>query len=171
MKVLVIASHSYQEQSVSNLAIAEQMAAAGFEVRNLEQLYPDGTIDAEAERRAVEQADVLVFLHPIFWYSLTPMLKKWQDEVQAYGWAYGTGGDKMKGKKFVHVYTAGSPREAYPEQVDELLSTTLRASAAFTGMEFAGAFGAFGLLAMTNPNAREQAVAFAQETIQSIKAL
>jgi len=27
-------------------------------------------------------------------------LKKWLDEVFTHGWAYGTGGDKLKGKKW-----------------------------------------------------------------------
>lgn len=171
MKTLVIFSHGYQAQSVSNVAIADEFAKAGFEVRNLEVLYPNGTIDVAVEQAAVEAADVIIFQHPIFWYSLTPMLKKWQDEVQTYGWAYGSETAKMKGKKFIHSYTTGAPREVYSDDAVKDLSASLRLSAGFTGMDFVGSFGKFGQLAMTNPNAKEDAIAYAQEVIAFVKGL
>lgn len=171
MKVLVILSHSYQTQSVSNVAIAEEYAKAGFEIHNLEQLYPDGKIDVAREQAAVEAADLIIFQHPVFWYNMPPMLKKWQDDVQAYGWAYGTGGDKMQGKKFLHAYTTGSPRDKYDDATVRELSASLRTSAAFVGMEWLEPMGAFGHLAMVNPYAEAQARVFAQQVIDRVKSL
>lgn len=171
MSVLVVFSHSYQEQSVSGVAIADVFASAGFQVRNLEKLYPQGNIDADAERKAVEEADVVVFLHPIFWYNVPSLLKKWQDEVLAFGWAYGVEEPKTKGKKFVQVYTTGAGRDKYTDEVVTALEAPLKAAAGFANFSYAGAFGIFGQLSFTNANAKEDAVAFATKVVESIKAL
>lgn len=171
MKTLVIFSHSYQEQSVSNKAIAEEYVKAGFEVRNLEVLYPDGKIDVASEQAAVEAADVIVFQHPVFWYSMPPMLKKWQDEVQTYGWAYGSERQAMAGKKFLHAYTTGGSIDKYDDETIKGLSASFRASAAFTSMEWLEPMGNFGLLALTNPNAEAEARTFASKVIDRIKSL
>lgn len=171
MKVLVILSHSYQTQSVSNVAIAEEYTKAGFEVRNLEKLYPEGNIDVAAEQAALESADVVILQHPIFWYNMPPMLKKWMDEVWTYGWAYGSEGTKLAGKKLLHAYTTGGARDKYTDEKIKGLSAPLRASAAFVGMEFLEPMGVFGQLAMANPNAAADARAFAQSVIARIKSL
>ncbi|MDY3089660.1 MAG: NAD(P)H-dependent oxidoreductase [Porphyromonas sp.] len=171
MKVLVILSHSYQAQSVSNVAIAEEYKQAGFELRNLEELYPAGNFDIAAEQAALEAADVVILQHPIFWYNMPPTLKCWMDEVWTYGWAYGSEGSKLAGKKLLHAYTTGGARDKYTDEMVKGLSAPLRASAAFTSMEFLEPMGVFGLLAMTNPNAAADARAFAQSVIARIKSL
>ena len=109
MKALVIYSHTYPEKSVSGRAILEVLhATPGFEIRNIETLYPDlDQIDVVAEQRALIEADVIIFQHPVFWYSGTSGLKRWMDEVLQFGFAYGDGGDKLHGKKFIHSYTTG----------------------------------------------------------------
>lgn len=40
-------------------------------------------------------------------------MKLWIDEVLEYGWAYGTGGTKLNGKKMLNVVSAGGSNEAY----------------------------------------------------------
>lgn len=171
MKTLVIFSHSYQDQSISNVAIAEEFARAGFEVRNLEQLYPDGVIDVTAEQAALVAADVIIWQHPIFWFNVTPMLKKWQDEVLQYGFAYGTGGDKLHGKKFIHSYTTGSGAEVYAGELGKAISASVLASAGYCGMDIQPVQSAFGHLAMTNPDAADRARQHAQRVIAYVKGL
>lgn len=171
MKAVVIFSHSYQEQSVSNVAIAEEFAQAGFEVRNLEKLYPNGVIDVEAEQAALVAADVVIFQHPIFWFNVTPMLKKWQDDVLQYGFAYGTGGDKLHGKKFIHSYTTGSGADVYGSELRQVVSASVLQSARFCGMEVLDVQGAYGHLAMTNPDAADRARAHARKVVDFVKGL
>ena len=84
MKTLVIVSHPYPEQSnaIKALqAVAEQ--SADVTVRNLESLYGSdlAAFDMAAEQRAAEDADRLVFLFPIHWFNLTPMLKAYLNAV------------------------------------------------------------------------------------------
>ena len=45
--------------------------------------------------RAWRAARLVVWLQPIHWYSMPPLLKLWLDEVLAFGWAYGPGGDAL----------------------------------------------------------------------------
>lgn len=35
--------------------------------------------------------DAVVFQHPMYWYSVPPLLKQWFDTTLAEGWAYGSG--------------------------------------------------------------------------------
>lgn len=171
MKTVVIFSHSYQDQSVSNTAIAEEFALAGFEVRNLESLYPDGQIDIVKEQEALVSADVIIFQHPIFWFNIPPMLKKWQDEVLQYGFAYGTGGDKLKGKKFIDSYTTGSPEEVYAGDLGTTINSSVLASASYCGMDVLPAQPAYGHLALTNPDAADRARTHAKKVIELVKNL
>ncbi len=119
-EVLVIAAHPSQEHSRVTRrllkALASLAADAGadrIEVRDLYALYPDYFIDTAAEQAAVARAKVVVWLHPVHWYSMPPLLKLWLDEVLAFGWAYGPGGTKLRGKDLWLVASTGGPEESY----------------------------------------------------------
>src|SRR6185369_2909217 len=45
-----------------------------------------------------------------------PLLKQWEDLVLEHGWAYGTGGDKLSGKRIFNAITCGGPRHFYSSQ-------------------------------------------------------
>ena len=99
--VLVLAAHPQFESSRVNRALAQAAAALGerqVELRDLYALYPDYLIDVEAEQAALARARLVVWQHPIHWYSMPPLMKLWVDEVLAFGWAYGPGGTALKGK-------------------------------------------------------------------------
>jgi glutathione-regulated potassium-efflux system ancillary protein KefF len=112
--VLVVHAHPYPARSVAG---AELLAALrgvpDLEVRSLYELYPDFDIDAEAERRALERARVVVLLHPLYWYAAPAMLKHWFDVVLTKGWAYGDGGTALAGKDCLWAVTAGGEEEAF----------------------------------------------------------
>ncbi|MFP6729454.1 MAG: NAD(P)H-dependent oxidoreductase [Alphaproteobacteria bacterium] len=44
--------------------------------------------EVRAEQRRLEQADALVFIFPVWWWSFPAMLKGWIDRVFTGGWAY-----------------------------------------------------------------------------------
>lgn len=172
MKTLVISSHSYSAQSVSNTAIREVLAATpGVTVRHIESLYPDYRIDVAAEQAALVEADVVVFLHPMFWFNVPAGLKHYMDEVLQYGFAYGTDGDKLKGKKFLHVLTTGSGADTYDTGLIDALATPIKVSAGFCGMDYVGLLPCYGQLALTNANAAEDAKAFAAKVVEKIQSL
>ncbi len=59
------------------------------------------------------QYDRVVFQFPFYWYSSPPLLKKWFDDVLTYGWAFGPGGDHLKGKEFIVATTTGGKESEY----------------------------------------------------------
>jgi glutathione-regulated potassium-efflux system ancillary protein KefF len=85
------------------------------EVRSLYDLYPDFDIDVAAEQAALLRADLLVWLHPVYWYSVPAMLKHWFDVVLVRGWAYGDGGVALQGKHCLWVATTGGGESSFAE--------------------------------------------------------
>ncbi|MDD2797123.1 MAG: NAD(P)H-dependent oxidoreductase [Bacteroidales bacterium] len=113
-KTLVIASHTYFEQSTATATILSKLAeTSNVTVRNLDAIYSDYNIDASAEQQLLLDSDVVVFQFPMFWYSVPSLMKRWFDEVYAYGFAFGSTGDKLKGKKVILSVTTGGPEEGY----------------------------------------------------------
>ena len=114
--VVVIAAHPHLERSRVNRALlnaARKLDAARVEVRDLYALYPDYWIDVAAEQAALAAARLVVWQHPIHWYGMPPLMRLWQDEVLAFGWAYGPGGRTLDGKDLWLVATTGDPAAAY----------------------------------------------------------
>lgn len=81
--------------------------------RDLYQEYPDWKIDVEREQQLLLAHDRVVFQFPFYWYSCPPLLKKWFDDVLTFGWAFGPGGDHLKGKEFVVATTTGGTEKQY----------------------------------------------------------
>lgn len=142
-KVVVISGHPQLEQSNANKIILEQLAAAlpAVDIRRLDTLYPDYRIDVEREQQALLAADIVVLQFPFYWYSIPALLKKWLDDVFAYNFAYGSRGDKLKGKHFILSFTIGGPAESYTPvgynhfEIAQLLRP-LQQTAYLSGMHF-----------------------------------
>ncbi|MBC7726959.1 MAG: NAD(P)H-dependent oxidoreductase [Microbacteriaceae bacterium] len=112
-RTLVILAHPQLEHSRANRALAESARAAGVEVRDLYARYPDYLIDVAAEQAALAGVSLLVWLHPIHWYAMPPLMKLWLDEVFAFGWAYGPGGQALQGIDLWLVTSTGGPEDSY----------------------------------------------------------
>jgi glutathione-regulated potassium-efflux system ancillary protein KefF len=114
--IVVIAAHPQLDQSRATRSLMQ--AAARLEpdrvdVRDLYALYPDYFIDVKAEQAALQQAKVVVWLHPVHWYAMPPLMKLWLDEVFSFGWAYGPGGRALVGKDLWLVASTGGPTSSY----------------------------------------------------------
>ena len=115
-EILVIAAHPQLDHSRATRSLMEAAARldpARVQVRDLYALYPDYCIDVAAEQALLLQALLVVWLHPVHWYAMPPLLKLWLDEVFAFGWAYGPGGDALKGKDLWLAASTGGPQESY----------------------------------------------------------
>ncbi|RYF48080.1 MAG: flavodoxin family protein [Cytophagaceae bacterium] len=162
MKTLVIVSHPYPEQSHVVKVLQQTVEQLpGFTVRNLESLYGNDpkAFDVVAEQAASDAADRIVFLFPIHWFNLTPMLKAYLNEVWTYGWAFGPEGTALQGKELVVVTTAGAAEQTYSPSglirstMDDVL-TPLKASALYVGMDYSRPLAFFSAM-----GASEQAIA------------
>jgi glutathione-regulated potassium-efflux system ancillary protein KefF len=114
--VLVLAAHPHLESSRVNRALQRAVAGladARIELRDLYALYPDYLIDVEVEQAALAGARLVVWQHPIHWYSMPSLMKLWVDDVLAFGWAYGPGGRALAGKDLWLVASTGGPQESY----------------------------------------------------------
>ena len=113
-RIVVLCAHPHREHSRVTQALAQAAAdLPEVELRDLYALYPDYLIDVAAEQAALADTELLVWLHPVHWYGMTPLLKLWADEVLSFGWAYGRGGTALRGKDLWLVASTGGSAEAY----------------------------------------------------------
>ncbi|MEJ6400329.1 NAD(P)H-dependent oxidoreductase [Nicoliella lavandulae] len=116
MKTLILLFHPNLEGSRVNQAFraaVENQHDDNITIRDEYALYPDGNIDVTAEQKAVESANRIIFQFPFYWYSAPSLLKKWEDVVLLYGWAYGSTGNALHGKQLGVAVSAGAPVENY----------------------------------------------------------
>ncbi len=115
-ELVVIVAHPQIQHSRVNaelLLAARGLESGRLQVRELYTLYPDFYIDVEAEQAAIASAQLIVWQHPVHWYSMPPLMKLWLDEVFAFGWAYGPGGDALRGKDLWPVLSTGGAESSY----------------------------------------------------------
>lgn len=115
--VHVLAAHpNWRESRVNRPLFEAAQAVPGVQALDLYARYPDYAIDVPAEQARLADAQLLVLLHPVQWYSMPALLKLWLDEVLTWGWAYGTGGTALRGKDLWLVATTGGPEDSYHPQ-------------------------------------------------------
>lgn len=139
-KVLVLAAHRYPEKSrISRAAIDAFSSLNDVTVHELTLEYPDFQIDVEREHELLRSHDSIVLLFPFWWYSTPSILKEWQDQVLTYGFAYGSEGKALQGKKLLVMTSTGGSAQAYtPEGYNhyatDALLLPLQAMANMTNM-------------------------------------
>jgi glutathione-regulated potassium-efflux system ancillary protein KefF len=112
--IALIYAHPHPARSRANRVLLETArSVAGVTVRSLYDAYPDFAIDVDAERRLLAAAGLIVWQHPIMWYTAPALLKLWFDTVLTYGWAYGEGGTALAGKACLWTTTTGAPPAGY----------------------------------------------------------
>lgn len=89
--ILIVHAHPYPSRSRATHALLRAaMTLPHVTVHSLYERYPDFDIDIATEQAALSQADLTVWLHPIYWYSVPGLMKHYFDKVFALGWAYGS---------------------------------------------------------------------------------
>lgn len=113
-KILILFAHpKYEQSDVNQALIREIRGLENVTIRDLYELYPDFSIDVQQEQELLFEHEVVVWHHPIYWYSCPPLLKQWIDLVLEYGWAYGQGGIYLKNKYIFNAITSGGSKEVY----------------------------------------------------------
>lgn len=140
--ILILFSHPALEKSrVHRRLLRSLPELPGLTLNDLYEHYPDYDIDVRREQELLGAHDIIVQQHPFYWYSVPPLLKQWQDLVLEHGWAYGSKGTALRGKRTIHVISTGGTAAAYQSQGDNRF--TVRAllapweqTARLCGMEF-----------------------------------
>ena len=130
MNVLTIVAHPVPTSF--NHAIRREveagLAEAGHEVK-VADLYAEGfqpamieadfaqftgdplPIAIQAEQARVEWSDAMIFIFPLWWWSMPAMMKGWIDRVMSYGFAWKDPRDPdsagMRRRKIIVMITAG----------------------------------------------------------------
>lgn len=113
--ILVVHAHPYPRRSRATAALAEALRPLPqLEMRSLYELYPDFDIDAAAEQQALARAHLVVWLHPIYWYTAPALMKLWFEKVLTEGWAFGAG-RALEGKACLWAVTTGGDEDAYSD--------------------------------------------------------
>ena len=145
-RLQVIVAHPRLDQSRITrrlMAAAQACADQGLDlaVRDLYARYPDYLIDTAAEQQALAGVQLQVWLHPVQWYGMPPLMKLWLDEVYGFGWAYGPGGQALAGQDLWLATSTGGAEDSYHpaghnRYFFEAFLPPYDQTAALTGMRF-----------------------------------
>ena len=110
----IIYAHPYPRRSRASKRLLDAVRdLPGVSIHSLYERYPDFDIDVPADQAALARAQLVVWLHPLYWYSVPGLMKHWFDKVLAYGWAYGPGGAALRDKHCLWAATTGADAQAY----------------------------------------------------------
>jgi glutathione-regulated potassium-efflux system ancillary protein KefF len=144
--IYLVLAHPYPSQSRAGKVLLDAVRELpDLEVCSLYDRYPDFDIDVAAEQAALSRADLVVWMHPVFWYSVPALLKHWFDKVLSHGWAYGDGAAALRGKDCLWVATTGGTLQAYSsagihERAFAEFVPPLEETARFCGMNWLAPF-------------------------------
>lgn len=167
-KVLVLFAHpAFERSRVNKALVAAARAVEGVRVHDLYEAYPDLHIDVPREQALLEEAAVVVWQHPVLWYSTPAILKEWQDLVLEHGWAYGSLGTALRGKRLVSAVTTGGPAQAYSGEISgrytlRQLFAPIEQTAALCGMEYGPLFAVHGTHGISAEEIDARAAAYAR---------
>jgi glutathione-regulated potassium-efflux system ancillary protein KefG len=112
--VLVLYAHPMHRTSRANRALRGAIEGLpGVTLHDLYERYPDFFVDVDREQQLLLEHEVIVFQHPFYWYNCPPLMKEWLDAVLVEGWAYGKGGDRLRGKCWLQAVSSGGSERRY----------------------------------------------------------
>ena len=116
-KILLVVAHPNIESSIGNKTIIDHFMYLHpeTELDELYKLYPNFKIDVKKEQEKLLKADFIILQFPMFWYNAPALMRQWFEAVLEHGFAYGSKGKALEGKKLIVSFTTGSPVDAYKE--------------------------------------------------------
>jgi glutathione-regulated potassium-efflux system ancillary protein KefG len=115
-KVLIIFAHPAIHKSRINLEMIRAVSTLeGITVNDLYENYPDFFIHVKKEQQLLKENDIIVWHHPLYWYSCPALMKEWMDLVLEHGFAYGKNATTLHGKRVFSAITTGGSAEVYSE--------------------------------------------------------
>jgi glutathione-regulated potassium-efflux system ancillary protein KefG len=167
-RVLILFAHPALEKSrIHRRLIRETPSLPEITFHDLYEEYPTFDIDVPREQALLSEHDLIVLQHPFFWYSTPAILKQWEDLVLEHGWAYGSQGDALSGKRCLSLITAGGGMAAYQRggynrfTIRELLAP-IEQTAHLCKMKYLPPYVIFGTHRMTGADIEQAAADYRQ---------
>ncbi|MEM7136481.1 MAG: NAD(P)H-dependent oxidoreductase [Myxococcota bacterium] len=174
-RILILFAHPALENSRVNRALVGAIQRIdGVTFHDLYEAYPDFDVDVEREQALLVQHDIIILQHPFFWYSTPALIKQWEDLVLQHGWAYGSHGTALYGKKMMSAITAGGSEDAYQKDgfhghtIDELL-LPIKKTANLCGMEYLPPFVVYETLGMEQARVADSASRYRDRLVELAK--
>jgi glutathione-regulated potassium-efflux system ancillary protein KefG len=115
-RILVLLAHPRYEDSRTIKKMVDSIKHfTEVTVHDLYEEYPEFNIHVPTEKTLLQQHEVIMWLHPIFWYSAPALLKQWIDLVLEHGWAYGDQHFALENKIVLNGVSAGGDFSSYTE--------------------------------------------------------
>jgi glutathione-regulated potassium-efflux system ancillary protein KefG len=157
-KILIIFAHPAIHKSRIHRRLTESLKnMRGITVNNLYENYPDFYIDIIQEQQLLIEHDIIVWQHPLYWYSSPAILKEWFDLVLQHGFAYGEKGRSLEGKQVLSVISTSGHKDVYTKEgrnrytINEFL-VPFKQTANLCRMEYLPPYVIFGSHTLTPPD-------------------
>ncbi|QPC45593.1 NAD(P)H-dependent oxidoreductase [Mangrovibacillus cuniculi] len=119
--ILVINGHEYYDfaKGQLNKTLFEDIVSTLSDKFEVKTTIVEEGYDVKKEQEKFQWADVVIFQTPIYWFSLPAAMKKYIDQVYAYGVFFGPAinqygdGGLMEGKKYMFSTTWNAPETAF----------------------------------------------------------
>lgn len=117
-KIVVLSGHPNSHDSVANKNIMETLGKLlpEADLVQLDQLYPEARFDVSREQQRLVNADIIVLQSPVYWHSVSGLLKMYIEQVFDYGFANGSKGNALHGKKILVSLMVGGPENMYANE-------------------------------------------------------
>lgn len=155
-RILILFAHpALQKSRVNKRLIRYVHDIENVTFHDLYEAYPDLHIHVAYEQNLLERNDIIVFHHPVFWFSTPAILKEWQDLVLVHGWAFGKNGKALQGKQMLSVVSTGGREQLYRKEgynrhtIGEFLSPIAQ-TAYVCGMDYLPPFVVHGTHMITD---------------------
>lgn len=114
MNILYYLIHPDLNRSHANRSLLDALPESdSLKVIDLYDRYPSFGVNGQSERELLTWADAIFFQHPLYWYSVPALLKQWFEIVLTPGFAYGSSGEALAGKRWQHIISTGGNMNAY----------------------------------------------------------
>ncbi len=153
--ILIIFAHPALQNSRVNIQLIDYVKDLdGVTFHDLYEAYPDFNIDVTHEQNLLMEHDIVIFHHPLLWFSVPALVREWMDLIFQHMWAYGKTGKALQGKKLFNVVTAGGRESMFKHDgfhqntMVEFLAP-VRQAARVCGMDYLPPFVVYGTRTIT----------------------
>ena len=178
--ILIISGHDNIQISVANKTILENLKDK-LDNAEFDYLSDYGfNLNVKKEQEKLLNADVIVFQFPVYWYNCPAVLRNWFEKVFERGFAYGSTGDKLKGKKVLFSCTLASAKDAYTKngaqrfEVEELMENDFKAICNLCQLKYCGLMYHCGCMFFSEEEkekVRQSSTEYSKKLIDKIKSL